>query len=459
MNTSRRDTLKKLAAGAAGLTLGSAGMTAKSYANILGANDRLQIAAIGVRGQGYTHLRRWAGLAKDQNIRLRTICDVDETLFPERVAAVAQLQGDAPGTVVDMRRVFEDPAIDAVSIATPNHWHALSTIWACQAGKHVYVEKPCSHNIFEGRKMVEAARKYDRIVQVGFQNRSISSVRRAMQLLHDGIIGDVYMARGLCFKPRDSFGISPDSEPPAGLHYDLWLGPAEWRPYNEKKGHYNWHWHWDTGNGDIGNQGPHQFDIARWGMGKDEHPVRIQSMGGFYKYGPHECSQETANTQTATFEYADGKLLQFETRGLYTAGEDSLGVKIGNIFYGTEGWLELDGDTWKSHLGRKGERGPSSESAPTPAERDAQAYMAAPGDGGHYSNFIAAIRSGKRDDLTCDIVAGYMSTCLPHLANISYRLGRELRFDGAAERFVGDAEADTHLTRAYRVPYVVPDAV
>ncbi|MDZ4701377.1 MAG: Gfo/Idh/MocA family oxidoreductase [Rhodothermales bacterium] len=459
MNASRRDTLKKLAAGAAGLTLGAVGMTARSYASILGANDRLRVATIGVRGQGFGHLRRWASMGETDNVQLATICDVDETLFAERVLAVTELQGAAPATEVDMRRVFDDPSIDAVSIATPNHWHALATIWALQAGKHVYVEKPSSHNIFEGRKMIEAARKYDRIVQVGFQNRSIPSVRRAMQLLHEGVIGDIYMARGLCFKPRDSFGLSPDSKPPAGLHYDLWLGPAEWRPYNEKKGHYNWHWHWDTGNGDIGNQGPHQFDIARWGLGKDEHPVRVQSMGGFFKYGPHECSQETANTQTATFEYADGKLLQFETRGLYTGGEDSLGVQIGNVFYGTEGWMELDGGTWKTYLGRRGDAGPSSADAPAEQAGEALGYLAAPGGGGHYANFVAAVRSGKKSDLTCDIDAGHLSTCLPHLANIAYRLGRELRFDGASERFVNDAEADGMRTRAYRAPYVVPEVV
>ncbi|MEZ4700047.1 MAG: Gfo/Idh/MocA family oxidoreductase [Rhodothermales bacterium] len=460
MDASRRTTIKKLAAGAAGITLGSVGMTAKSYANILGANDRVNMATIGVRGQGFGHLRRWAGMAKENNVMLRTICDVDESLYAERVDEVTKLQGEAPKTAYDMRKVFDDRDIDAVSIATPNHWHALATIWAVQAGKHVYVEKPCSHNIFEGRKMVEAARKYDRIVQVGFQNRSITSVRRAMQMLHEGVIGEVYMSRGLCFKPRDSFGIAMDSEPPAGLHYDLWLGPAAWRPYNELKGHYNWHWHWDTGNGDIGNQGPHQFDIARWGLGKDEHPVRVQSMGGYFKFKSTECSQETANTQTATFEYADGKLLQFETRGLYTGGEDSLGVKIGNTFYGTEGWMELDGSTWKTYLGRKGEPGPKSDDFKDgDAGGPALGYLAAPGGGGHYNNFIAAVRSGNRSDLTCDIETGFYSTCLPLLANISYRLRRELQFHGPLECFVDDTQADAMLTRNYREPYVVPTAV
>jgi len=173
-----------------------------------------------------------------------------------------------------MRKVFEDKDIDAVFIATPNHWHALSTIWACQAGKHVYIEKPSSHNVWEGRKMVEAAKRYTRMVQVGFQNRSISNVMQAMEFLHGGGIGEVFMARGTCFKPRDSFGITKDSTPPSTLNYDMWLGPASYRPYNEKKGHYNWYWHWDTGNGDSGNQGPHQFDIARWGINKKVHPCK-----------------------------------------------------------------------------------------------------------------------------------------------------------------------------------------
>ena len=457
MNVSRRDTLKKLAIGAAGVTVGGMGLSAKSYANIVGANERINMCVIGIRGQGHGHLRRWAGMAENNNVYIRTLCDVDENLFAERINTVTDLQGDVPGTEVDMRRVFEDNDIDAVSIATPNHWHALATIWACQAGKHVYVEKPSSHNVWEGRKMIEAARKYDRIVQVGYQNRSINNVRKAMQMLHDGVIGEVYMARGLCFKPRDSFGIAVDSEPPAGLHYDLWLGPAEWRPYNEKRGHYNWHWHWETGNGDIGNQGPHQFDVARWGLGKNEHPVRVQSMGGYYKYSPDECSQETANTQTSLYEYADGKILQFEVRGLYSAGEDSMSVKIGNLFYGTEGWMEVKGSNWKTYMGRDGTPGPSSSDSDEQGE--SLGYLAAPGGGGHYNNFIAAVRSGDHNDLTCDIEEGHTSTVLPLLGNIAYRLGRELHFDGRTEQFKSDHEANHMLTREYRAPYIVPKTV
>lgn len=460
MKDNRRTFIKKAALGTTGITLGSApfAFSAKSYNSIMGANDRVNMCVIGTRGQGFGHLKRWASMAESENVYVKTICDVDENLWAERVQAVNEIQGKKPGTEVDMRKVFDDKDVDAVSIATPNHWHALATIWAVQAGKDVYVEKPCSHNVFEGRKMIEAARKYNRIVQVGFQNRSINNVRKAMQFLHNGGIGEVYMAKGLCYKPRDSFGIAADSEPPQGFHYDMWLGPAAMRPYNEKKSHYNWHWHWDTGNGDIGNQGPHQFDVARWGMNKNEHPVKVSSSGGYYKYGPDECSQETANTQTAELQYADGKILQFEVRGLYTGGEADMGVKIGNLFYGTEGWMEVNGGTWKTYMGRDNEPGPSSESEEEGTDKVVD-YLAAPGSGGHYANFIAAVRSGKKSDLTCDIEEGYYSTVLPLLSNISYRMGRSLEFDGKKEKFVKDPEADKMLSREYRKPYVVENNV
>ncbi|MFW5762063.1 MAG: Gfo/Idh/MocA family protein [Cyclobacteriaceae bacterium] len=459
MEKSRRVFIKKSALSTAVISFAGAGtaFSAQSYRSILGANDRINMAVIGIRGQGFGHIRRWAGMAKDNNVFLKTICDVDENLFAERQKAAEELQGKKPTTEWDMRKVFEDKEIDAISIASPNHWHALTTIWAVQAGKDVYVEKPCCHNVFEGRKMIEAARKYNQIVQVGYQNRSIKNVRKAMQFLQDGGLGDVYMAKGLCYKARDSFGKAEDSQPPDGFHYDLWIGPAEYFPYNEKKTHYNWHWHWATGNGDIGNQGPHQFDIARWGMGKNEHPLKISSSGGYYKFT--DCSQETPNTQTATLEYADGKILQFEVRGLYTSGEAPLDVKIGNLFYGTEGWMEVKGSTWKTYFGRDNEPGPSSESEEKEEDGQALGYLAAPGGGGHYNNFIAAVRSRKKEDLTCDIEEGFRSSALPLLANISYRLGRNLTFDGNKEQFVNDKEADRMLSRNYRKPYVVPTSV
>ena len=455
----RRKFIKQTVLGAAGVATGAHGVSAKSYRQILGANERIILASIGIRGRGKSLLESFAKMYED-GVMIKTICDVDSQFLAERQKLAAEHQdGHVPGTEVDMRKVFDDQEIDAVVIATPNHWHALSTIWACQTGKHVYVEKPSSHNVWEGRKMVEAARKYDRIVQVGFQNRSISHVMQAIDFLHQGGIGDVYMARGLCFKPRNSFGIAKDSQPPNTLNYDLWLGPAAYRPYNEKKGHYNWHWHWDTGNGDTGNQGPHQFDIARWGLNKKVHPTKVQSMGGIFGVSPDECSQETPNTQTSVFTYDDGKILEFETRGRYTNAEALSSVKIGNLFFGTEGWLEINGSNWKAY--RESEKAPFAGSgmAETAAVAGDQTFLTAPNSKGHYANFIDAVRAHNRFQLNCDVEVGHLSTTLPLIANIAYRVGETLRFNHEFEQFINHEEADLMLKRKYRYPFVVPEQV
>jgi predicted dehydrogenase len=452
--TRRREFIKKSVLGGAGLAIGGMTISARSYRNIQGANDRINVAVIGIRGQGGSHINNFCNLKDSKNVRLKTICDADEQYFAPKSKVVFDKTGETPSTVWDMRKVFDDKEIHAVSFAVPNHWHALGTIWACQAGKHVYVEKPAMHNIFEGRKMVEAAKKYNLRVQTGTQNRSIPNVMQAIKFLHDGGIGEVFMAKGMCYKPRDSFGIAKDGTPPDSLHYEYWLGPAPWRPYNEKRVHYNWHWFWATGGGDTANQGPHQFDIARWGLNKNEHPVKIYSMGGLYGITPSECEQETPNTQTSVFRYKDGKMLEFETRGRYTNDESSLGIRIGNSFYGTEGYMEINGSQWKAF--RKREKEPCAGSGIGEKPVD---LMAPPGDEGHYGNFIDAIRSGKDSDLHCQVYEGFMSAALPALANISYRLGRELTFDGAKEKFMKDKAADKMLTREYREPYVVPKEV
>lgn len=456
--TERRDFIKKSLVGTAGIAIGGMGFSAKSYGSVMGANERINVAVIGIRGQGNGHIGTWCKLKENRNVFLKTICDVDEELYPERVKRIEDAIGAKPKTEWDMRKVFEDKEIHAVSIATPNHWHALATIWAAQAGKHAYCEKPACHNVFEGRKMIEAARKYNVRVQIGFQNRSIANVMEAMKFLHTGGIGDVYLAKGNCYKPRDSFGISEDSLPPANLHYDMWLGPAQYRAYNEKKGHYNWHWFWETGNGDTGNQGPHQFDIARWGLNKNEHPVSIFSTGGVYGIDPKECAQETPNTQTSLFTYEDGKVLEFETRGRYTNGESSLDIKIGNMFYGTDGYLELNGSSWKAFRKREREPFAGSDMATSETPKD-PTFLAPPGGAEHYANFIDSIRSGNNYDLHCDINEGFYSSALPALANISYQLKRELNFMGSYEKFANDPEADTMLKRNYRKPYVVPEDV
>lgn len=458
--TKRRDFIKKSLIGSAALGIGGMGFSAKSYASILGANDRLTVAVIGISGRGTDHISRFCGLKDSHNVRVKTLCDVDEKFWEAGAKAVQDKTGTKPVMEWDMRRLFDDKEIDAVSMATPNHWHALGAIWAAQAGKHVYVEKPCSHNVWEGRKMIEAARKYGIRMQVGFQNRSIPNVIEAIKFLHDGGIGDVYMARGTCIKPRDSFGIAKDSEPPASLHYDEWLGPAAYRSYNEKRGHYNWHWFWDTGNGDTGNQGPHQFDIARWGLNKNEHPISIYSTGGIYGIDPKECAQETPNTQTSLFKYGDGKMLEFETRGRYSNGESSLDIRVGNIFYGTEGYLELNGSTWKAFRHREAK--PFAGSKESSAQAADPTFRAAAGGSEHYVNFVDAIRAGKDSLLNCDINEGFYSTTLALLANISYRVKRELHFMGGDmnnEKFINDTQADALLTRVYRPPYIVPNEV
>ena len=454
--TKRREFIKKSVLGTAGIAIGGVGFSRNSYNSIIGANDRLTVAVIGIGGQGGTHISSFCRLKESKNVRLKTLCDADEKFFAAKVKTVESMTGETPQTVWDMRRVLEDKEIDAVSMAIPNFWHALGTIWACQAGKHVYVEKPATYGIFEGRKMVEASRKYNVRVQTGLQNRSITGVMEAIKFLHSGGIGDVFMAKGTCYKPRDSFGIAKDGEPPATLHYDYWLGPCQWQPYNEKKVHYNWHWHWATGGGDTANQGPHQFDVARWGLNKNEHPITVYSMGNLFGINPAECSQETPNTQTSVFKYADGKILEFETRGRYTNQEGGLGISIGNIFYGTEGYLEIDGGQWQAF--RKRENKPFAGSGVGEKPSD-PTFMAPPGGGSHYGNFLDAIRSGKNEDLHCDIQDGYMSAALPALANISYRVGRQLHFDGTKEKFVKDPEADKLLTRNYRKPYIVPQQV
>jgi len=445
---SRRDFLDRGVKTTAGAAAASVLMNVMKPEHVHGANDRINMAVIGIRSRGRGHYREWA---KIPGVRVKTLCDVDENLFPERVKELTELQGKAPKTEVDLRKVLEDKSIDAVSIASTDHWHALATIWACQAGKHVYVEKPTCHNIWEGRQMIEAARKYNRIVSVGMQNRSITGVRKAIQFLQEGKLGDIYMAKGLCFKPRDSIGKKLDGPVPDGLHYDLWLGPAPWRPFNPNYVHYNWHWFWDFGCADIGNQGPHQMDIARWGMNKKVHPNRIKCSGGYYGF---DCDQETPNTQQAIFEYEDGKIIQFEVRGLYTNRED--GIKIGNLFFGTEGWMHLNGNKWTTFFGRSNEPGPSytgQEEAADPTN------LAGAGGSAHFINFIEAIRANDLTVCNGDILEGHMSSVMCHLANISNRLGRELTFDSHSETFIRDKIANGYLTRDYRHPYVVPEEV
>ncbi|MDE0620999.1 MAG: Gfo/Idh/MocA family oxidoreductase [Bryobacterales bacterium] len=421
-------------------------MTAAQYSRVLGANDRLNTAVVGVNGRGKSHIR---AVAANAGMNVGAVVDIDQSVAEKAVAYTKQYQQDAPKEYRDLRDMLADKEIDVVTIATTNHWHALSTIWAVQAGKDVYCEKPASHNIWEGRKMVEAARKYKRIVQVGQQSRSTPFKIEAIQRLREGVIGEVYMAKGLCFKRRKSIGSTAVSAVPPGVDYDIWLGPAQPHEFKQNRFHYNWHWHWAFGNGDIGNQGVHEMDVARWGLGIDHLPEHVFSAGGHFVY---DDDQETPNTQHATFDYG-GRMLQFEVRGLITGGEcrlleDSGGGNhtIGVLFFGSDGFLTISGRGYQTYLGEKRTPGPHRQS-----EGDSTAL--------HFENFRKAALSRRVSDLNCDVLEGHLSAALCHLANISYRTGDKLLFDAETERFVGNFGANTLLKRDYRAPWIVPEEV
>jgi predicted dehydrogenase len=441
---SRRSFLKGSVSSAG---LAAASSVAFSTWPVLGANDRINVAVIGVRSRGRDHI---AAFAKQPNCSITTICDIDLGEAARGQALVEELQGKKPEVVQDLRRVFDNKNIDVVTIATPNHWHALATVWACQAGKDVYVEKPASHNIWEGQRMVDAARKYQRMVQIGLQAHSIEHYRRAMEMLHQGAIGKVYMAKGLCFKRRKSIGHQPDGPVPEGVDYDLWVGPAEKRPFNPNRFHYNWHWFWNTGNGDIGNQGIHEMDIARWGLGKTGVAPQVFCSGAKYIYSD---DQETPNTQISILRYPDSSQIIFEVRGLMTQGEGDMNLEgpnyIGVIFLGSEGTLSLDSQGFKVFMGD--ERKLAHEMKYTEEE----AWATWP----HAANFLKAVQSRKHEDLTCDVGETYPSVVMNHMSNISYRTQRPLVFDATAGNFGDDHEANSYLSRSYRAPYIVPDHV
>ncbi|MBN8730919.1 MAG: Gfo/Idh/MocA family oxidoreductase [Acidobacteria bacterium] len=409
-----------------------------------GPNDTIRVAVVGCGGRGSSHMGAWTSMP---GVELAALVDVDDS-HSERYIGTLQRQNKKPvPTFRDIRKVLDDKNIDAVSIATPNHWHTLQTIWACQAGKDVYVEKPCSHNVFESKQIIAAARKYGRMVQQGSQSRSSAALQEAVQKLKGGEFGEVYMARGLCYKFRNTIGKTPVEAVPPGVDYDMWTGPAPLRPFTKNRFHYNWHWFWDTGNGDLGNQGIHEVDIARWGLGVT-HPTKVTSIGGKYMF---DDDQETPNTMTSSFEFmvnGKPKMMTFEVRHWYSnheagIGGEKAGNTIGNTFYGSNGYLVIDGyNKYWSFMGKEGTPGPAR------TERE-----------GHFANFISAMRSRKQNELNADIEEGALSCVLVHLANISYRLGRTLNWDGATWTVKGDKEANEMLTRAYRAPYVVPEKV
>lgn len=479
------------AAASAGI---ASSLTAAARANVRGANDDIRVAIVGIRSKGKEHIDDFR---KIDGVRVVALCDVDKDILAERAQKFTE-RNEKISTYTDVRRVLDDKDIDAVVIATPNHWHSLMTIWACQAGKDVYVEKPISHNIWEGRKVVEAAGKYNRIVQTGTQNRSDVGLVPAMEYIHGGNLGKMLYVHGICYRRRKSIGKVDGPQPiPEAVDYDLWTGPAPLGPLMRKSLHYDWHWVWATGNGDICNQGVHEMDVCLWALGKTELAPRVISLGGRFGY---DDDGETSNTMVSFLDYKPVPII-FEVRGLpkdKNAGEamdHCLGIRVGNIIRCEDGYFAGGrGGGWIY-------------------DNDDNKIKQFPGDGGgeHQANFIEAVRSRKVSDLRAPILGGHLSAALCHMANISYRLGQKstpervreavneipleyaqkrwksvqehlflnwidlaqtratvgpwLDMDPDTERFVDDDTysvsrwANDLATRNYRKPFVVPEVV
>jgi predicted dehydrogenase len=490
--------------------LAATSMPSVRRAHAAGPNEKLGIAIIGVNGRGMSHVE---GFAKSANIEIRAIVDIDEAVGEKKASMISGKTGKRPIVYRDMRKAFDSKDIDIVSCATPNHWHALSGIWAMQAGKDIYLEKPISHNIHEGRSLVAAAKKYGKMLQTGTQTRSSSACIEAMKFIHDGKIGDVKFARGLCYKRRKSIGPLGDYPIPANVDFDLWSGPATLTTpkVTRQQFHYDWHWQRHYGNGDLGNQGPHQTDVARWGLGLARHPTSVVSYGGRLGYQAERKDPayvdggDTANTEVSIYDYGD-KCIVFETRGLDTANspDDELnaffegkeGNKIGVVFYGTEGYLVQF--SYGHFAAYDLEKNVIQEFKITKND-DLNAI--------HMGNFVEACMSRDTNRLNADAMTGHLSAAVSHLGNISYYLGEsnrvteaelskalagikslddnqatlkrtlehlkangvdtsgavlslgpQLAFDPDAERFINNEAANQWLSREYRKGFEVPKA-
>lgn len=474
---SRRQMLEDSMLAAASLAAASAPLPGFAQEKSTGApSNKVRVAILGCRIRGKQHA---AELAKVADCEIAYVCDPDKDLAAELATIVDKNQGKAPIAVQDMRRVFDDKSVDAVFIATPNHWHALAAIWAMQSGKDAYVEKPVSHNISEGRRIAQVARKLNRICQGGTQNRSNMALAEAVEYMRAGKLGEVKLARSIIYGQRGSIGPRSTYEPPKNVDYDLWTGPAPLGPLTRKSLHYDWHWDWQTGNGELGNNNIHSIDICRWGLGLTGLCRSAISYGGRFGYAD---AGQTPNTQVCIFDFGD-KTIVSETRGLKTAPFRE-GFTGGWLFFGTEG--SIAGNSLFDHDGKL----VSTFTAKRKSEN-------------HFANFISAVRSRKREDLNAEITEGHLSTSLCHIGNISWRLGREATVaevreqlsvlkvrddvqetldrttrhladskvdldqtrvvlgsvlfpDSEKENFLDNAAANTFLSREYRKPFVVP---
>lgn len=463
MNPSSRRQFLKTSTAVAGASLIAAPAIAKSR---LSANDRIRVAMVGLGGRMSSHIGCLGAMASTDNVEIAAICDCDQSKLDSAAKRYPALEGLKLKTFTDQKAVFDDPSIDAVSFSTQDHWHALQTIWACQAGKDVYVEKPPTWCIWEGRKMVEAARKYGRMVQVGTQNRSSPNVVEGMKKLHEGIIGKLYMARGMTYKTRGNLGKHNPSPVPEGLNWDAWVGPAKMVEFSNFQ-HRRWYYLDNFASGDVSNQTVHDIDKIRWGLGLDEHPVTVMSMGDRFAPGDDDDA-DTPNTQTFSCRWADHKVLvTFEFRHWYTNSEAGMRDQypfvapnqcVGEIFFGSEGYMIFpDYSSYYTFLGPKNEPGPFK----TDRQEDPSAPLidwrteSIP----HFRNWLDAMRTREHEDLAADVEQGHRSNAVCHLAKISCKLGRSVHFDPQTERFVNDPEADKHLKRDYREPYVIPEVV
>ena len=416
----RREFLENsmLAAAAAAMAGSKLASPASAADESSSPNEVLRIGVLGLNGRGRSHLD---GFMKRAGCEVVAVCDPDEqVLMSKGVAVVEKATGKKPAFYQDLRKLLEDKTIDVVTIATPNHWHALAAIWAVQAGKDVYVEKPVSHNVSEGRRIVDAARRHKKVVQTGTQSRSSAGTRQLMEFLHAGGIGDVKLARGLCYKRRKSIGARGEYPVPGSVDYNVWSGPAPLHALTRPNFHYDWHWQWDYGNGDLGNQGIHEMDLARWGLGVSDLGRGVISYGGRLGY---EDAGETANTQVSIYDYGD-KTLVFEVRGLETAPFKS--AMVGTIFEGTQGYAVKAGDG-----------GVVFDLAGNQVKKF-------DGGGDHFGNFVKAVRSRNIADLNAEILEGHLSSALCHLGNVSYRLGEPVSVEEAQhglEKVKQNAEA------------------
>ena len=388
-----------------------------------GANEKIVVGVMGVNGRGSALAR---GFARQAGSEVAYVCDVDKRAVAKAVAATKKLQQHAPKGVSDFRTILDDKAVDALVVATPDHWHAPATILACKADKHVYVEKPCSHNPHEGELMVAAARKHRRVVQMGTQRRSWPAIVEGIKKVHDGEIGDVFYSRGWYNNRRSSIGKGKAADVPAWLDYKLWQGPAPEVPFRDNVLHYNWHWLWHWGTGELGNNGVHALDLCRWGLGVD-YPTRVAAGGGKYR---HDDDQQTPDTHTVSYEFG-GKTIQWE--GLSWSPRGFEGEMFGSSFHGTEGTLVLLGSGYKIYDMRNKLRVEKTGTA---------------GDAVHLANFLDCVRSGKRPN--ADILEGHQTTLLCHLGNISYRVGRTLNTDPKDAHIKGDDDAAALWRREYR---------